>query len=100
MFARWGRFVHHHRWPVLVGSALLLALSVAGIVFGGTLIGNGGFGASLPAGQAAKLEAGELHPKQGTASQGSEITLIFMMALSNRLPASTLKPASRTSGVS
>src|SRR2546423_1510354 len=77
MFARWGRFVHHHRWPVLVGSALLLALSVAGIVFGGTLIGNGGFGASLPAGQAAKLEAGELHPKPGTASQGSEITLIF-----------------------
>src|SRR5438132_142405 len=76
MFARWGRFVYRRRWAVLVASVVLLALSVAGIIGGGTLVGNGGFGATLPAGQAAKLEANELHPKQGN-TKTSEITLIF-----------------------
>jgi len=76
MFARWGRFVYRRRWAVLVASAVLLALSVAGIITGGTLVGNGGFGATLPAGQAAKLEANELHPKQGK-TKTSEITLLF-----------------------
>ena len=76
MFARWGRFVYRRRWAVLVASAVLLALSVAGIITGGTLVGNGGFGATLPAGQAAKLEASELHPKQGN-TKTSEITLII-----------------------
>ena len=54
----------------------MLALSAVGIVTGGTLVGNGGFGATLPAGQAAKLITDETKPAtQG--STGSSITLIF-----------------------
>jgi RND superfamily putative drug exporter len=80
MFARWGRFVHRWRWATLGVSGFLLALSVAGIATGGTLIGNGSFVANLPAGQAAKLEAKELRPQQGQAPSGSEITFIFSSA--------------------
>jgi len=75
MFARWGRFVYRRRWITLATSAVLLGLSVLGVLNGGTLAGNGGFGASLPAGQAAKLVTDELSPQQGTT--GSEITLLF-----------------------
>ncbi len=61
----------------MVMSAVLLGLSVGGIVAGGTLVGNGGFGANLPAGQAAKLESAEIHPQQQGKAPTSEITLIF-----------------------
>ncbi len=77
MFARWGRFVYRHRWAVTVVSAVLLGMSVGGILAGGTLVGNGGFGANLPAGQAAKLESAEIHPQQQGTTSTSEITLIF-----------------------
>ena len=76
MFARWGRFVYRWRWATLVVSALLLGLSVVGIFTGGTLVGNGGFGASLPAGQALKLITAEIQPQQ--AASGSSLTLIFI----------------------
>jgi RND superfamily putative drug exporter len=76
MFDRWGRFVYRRRWATLVVSAVLLGLSVAGILNGGTLAGNGGFGANLPAGQAAKLIADELNQSQPVAT-GSSIELIF-----------------------
>ena len=95
MFARWGRFVHRRRWAVLVFSAVLLGLSVAGIITGGTLVGNGGFGATLPAGQAAKLEAQELRPK-ATGGPSSEITLIFSsptMAVTDRAYKAALESA-------
>jgi putative drug exporter of the RND superfamily len=75
MFARWGRFVYRWRWATLVVSALLLGLSIVGIFSGGTLAGNGGFGANLAAGQAAKLINAEIQPQQ-TAS-GSSLTVIF-----------------------
>ena len=75
MFARWGRFVYRWRWATLVVSALLLALSVVGILAGGTLAGNGGFGANLPAGKAAKLVNDEIQPQQ--AASGSNFTIIF-----------------------
>jgi len=75
MFDRWGRFVYRRRWATLVVSAVLLALSVAGILTGATLAGNGGFGANLAAGQAAKLVAQEIQPGQVVA--GSSIELIF-----------------------
>src|SRR6266849_9881092 len=58
-------------------SAVLLALSVGGVVAGGTLVGNGGFGANLAAGQAAKLESSEIHPQLQGKTPTSEITLIF-----------------------
>ena len=77
MFARWGRFVYRRRWVMLVGSAILLGLSVGGIVAGGTLAGNGNFGAQLPAGVASKLIQNEMSGSQGSGSGGSEITLLY-----------------------
>jgi uncharacterized membrane protein YdfJ with MMPL/SSD domain len=77
MFDRWGRFVYRWRWPTLIVSALLLGLSVAGILTGGTLAGNGGFGANLAAGQAAKLISQELNTPQQQVPTGSSIELIF-----------------------
>ena len=75
MFARWGRFVYRFRWATLIASALLLGLSVVGILTGGTLAGNGGFGANLPAGTASKLINDEIHTQAGKV--GSGFTLIF-----------------------
>ena len=75
MFDRWGRFVYRWRWATLVVSALLLGLSVGGILTGGTLAGNGGFGANLAAGQAAKLITQEIQPQQ--VASGSSMDLIF-----------------------
>jgi len=80
MFARWGRFVYRFRWATLIASALLLGLSIVAIFTGGTLADNGGFGADLPAGKAAKLIADEIHPQGLTAKGGSSFTLIFSSA--------------------
>ncbi len=77
MFARWGRFVFRFRWATLIASALLLGLSIVALLTGGTLAGNGGFGADLPAGKAAKLIADEIHPQGTTATASSSFTLIF-----------------------
>ena len=77
VFDRWGRFVYRRRWATLLVSAVLLGLSIAGVLTGGTLAGNGGFGASLAAGQAAKLIAREIQPEQAQAPVGSSMELIF-----------------------
>ncbi len=75
MFARWGRVVYRFRWATLVVSALLLGLSVVAILTGATLAGNGGFGADLAAGKAAKLITDEIK-LQGTTT-GSSFELIY-----------------------
>src|SRR6202521_3361871 len=75
MFARWGRFVYRRRWATLVVSGLLLGLAIVGILTGGTLAGNGGVGANLAAGQAAKLITDEIQPQQ--AAPGSGFDVIF-----------------------
>ncbi len=78
MFARWGRFVYRHRWVTLVGSGLLLGISIVGILTGGTLVGNGGgFGANLPAGQANKLVTDEIKTQAQQGPAGSGMTLLF-----------------------
>jgi RND superfamily putative drug exporter len=77
MFARWGRFVYRFRWATLVASAVLLGLSIVAIFTGGALTDNGGFGADLPAGKAAKLIKDEIHPQGATATAGSSFSLIF-----------------------
>ena len=77
MFDRWGRFVYRYRWATFVVSAVLLGLSIAGVRTGGTLAGNGGFGADLAAGQAAKLIAREIQPEQAQAPVGSSMELIY-----------------------
>src|SRR5690242_5227393 len=74
MFARWGRFVYRFRWLTLVASALLLGLSVAAILTGASLAGNGGFGANLAAGTAAKLITSEIHAQ---GASGSSFELIY-----------------------
>ena len=74
MFDRWGRFVYRRRWAVLGVSAVLLGLSVAGILGGAPLAGNGGFGANLASGQTAKLITAEIQPEQ--APTGSTMELI------------------------
>jgi RND superfamily putative drug exporter len=76
MFSRWGRFVYRNRWATLVASAVLLGLSILAIFTGGTLADNGGFGADLPAGKAAKLINDEIN-KQPAVAAGSGFTLIF-----------------------
>ena len=76
MFDRWGRFVYRRRWAVLIISAVLLGLSVAGILTGGTLVGNGGFGADLAAGKAAKLVTAEIQPSQAPTGSGMELVFI------------------------
>lgn len=37
MLTAWGHFVHRHRWPVLIGSLVLLAVAAAGLLHGGPL---------------------------------------------------------------
>src|SRR5260221_7690348 len=76
MFGRWGRFVYRTRWWMLVFSAVLLGLSIGGLLTGGNLAGNGNFGADLAAGKASKLIQHEMRPNQAT-SPPSQITLIF-----------------------
>lgn len=71
MFARWGRFVHRFRWPVLVLSALLLIGSV-GIVAQGAKLESGGFIETAESGRASRLIEREL-PAAGNAS----FTLIY-----------------------
>src|SRR5229473_75702 len=75
MFARWGRLVYRFRWATLIASALLLGLSIAAVLTGANLAGNGGFGANLAAGTAAKLVTSEINA-QG-ASSGSSFELIY-----------------------
>ena len=41
MFAGWGRIVYRFRWATLVGSGVLLALSIVGLLMGGTLTSGG-----------------------------------------------------------
>jgi RND superfamily putative drug exporter len=77
MFDTWGRFVYRRRWAVFVVSAVLLGLSIVGILTGGTLAGNGGFGADLPAGKASKLISQEIHFEQ-VPTAGSDMELIFI----------------------
>src|ERR1700687_1719008 len=75
MFARWGRLVYRFRWATLIASALLLCLSIVGVLTGGQLAGNGGFGSNLAAGTAAKLITSEIRA-QGTSS-GSSFEMIY-----------------------
>ena len=71
MFARWGRFVHRFRWPVLILSAFLLSGSIA-IVLQGAKLESGGFIETAESGRASRLIEREL-PTAGTAT----FTLIY-----------------------
>ncbi len=55
MFAGWGRLVFRFRWPVLIASAVLLAISVVGLLMGGTLTSGGPLTSDLESARAQNL---------------------------------------------
>jgi len=55
VFAGWGRIVYRYRWATLVGSGVLLALSVAGLLMGGTLTSGGPLTSNLESARAGNL---------------------------------------------
>ncbi|HEY1419199.1 MAG TPA: MMPL family transporter [Candidatus Dormibacteraeota bacterium] len=75
MFERWGRFVYRFRWATLAASTVLLGLSIVALLTGAQLTGNGGFGATLAAGQASKLVSDQIPAQKSSA--GSSLTLLY-----------------------
>jgi uncharacterized membrane protein YdfJ with MMPL/SSD domain len=73
VFAAWGRLVYRHRWVTLVGSGVLLALSIAGLLMGGTLTSGGPITSNLDSAKAANLVTADL----GAAKVTSTFDLIF-----------------------
>jgi RND superfamily putative drug exporter len=73
VFAAWGRFVYRKRWAVLVGSGVLLALSLVSLLMGGTLQSGGPLSSNLESAKAGNLVTSQL----GAAKQTSNFDLIF-----------------------
>ena len=73
MFERWGRFVYRNRWATLVGSGVVLAISVIGLAMGGTLTSGGPLTSNLESARAGNLVTSEL----GAAKFTSSFDLIF-----------------------
>jgi RND superfamily putative drug exporter len=73
MFARWGRFVYRYRWATLVGSGVLLAISITGLLMGGTLTSGGPLTSNLESARAGNLVSSEL----STGKITSNFVLIF-----------------------
>ena len=73
MFERWGRFVYRNRWATLVGSGVVLAISVVGLLMGGTLTSGGPLTSNLESARAGNLVTSEL----GAAKFTSSFDLIF-----------------------
>jgi RND superfamily putative drug exporter len=74
MFASWGRLVYRFRWATLVGSGVLLAISIVGLMLGGTLTSGGPLTSNLESAKAANLVSSEL---ASNAKPTSNFTLIF-----------------------
>ncbi|TMC54222.1 MAG: MMPL family transporter [Chloroflexi bacterium] len=73
MFERWGRFVYRNRWATLVGSGVVLAISVVGLLMGGTLTSGGPLTSNLESARAGNLVTSEL----GAVKFTSSFDLIF-----------------------
>ncbi|HEX7265004.1 MAG TPA: MMPL family transporter [Candidatus Dormibacteraeota bacterium] len=73
MFASWGRFVYRYRWATLVGSGVLLAISITGLLMGGTLTSGGPLTSNLESARAGNLVSAEL----STGKITSNFDLIF-----------------------
>ena len=74
MFAAWGRFVYRWRWATLAASALLLAMSVVGLLAGGTPTAGNSARSGLEAARASNLISQQL---SSTQTGGSSFLLIF-----------------------
>ena len=68
MFAGWGRLVYRYRWATLVGSGVLLAISIAGLLMGGTLTSGGPLTSNLESARAGNLVSSELPNHDKTTS--------------------------------
>jgi putative drug exporter of the RND superfamily len=77
VFARWGRFVYRHRWATLVGSGVLLAMSIAFAAMGGTLTSGGPLRSQLESFKASQLTSAELSSGQSSTIATSNFDLIF-----------------------
>ncbi|HSS93911.1 MAG TPA: MMPL family transporter [Candidatus Dormibacteraeota bacterium] len=73
MFERWGRFVYRFRWATLVGSLVMLALSIAAILAGGN------FNADRPTTTMESDRAGALIKAElpQVSGSGSSFLLLF-----------------------
>ena len=74
MFEAWGRFVYRWRWATLVVSAVLLGLSIYGLLGGGTLTSGNSGTSNLEAARAQKLINQQLSSGQPA---GTSFLLIF-----------------------
>ena len=74
MFATWGRLVYRWRWATLVVSALLLVLSVAGVLGGGALTSGNSEKSNLESARATELVNQQLSSGRPA---GSSFLLIF-----------------------
>ena len=75
MFAGWGRIVYRFRWATLAGSGVLLALSIAGLLMGGTLTSGGPLTSDLEAQRAQSLLTHDLQTNNNRST--SNFLLIF-----------------------
>ncbi len=74
MFARWGRIVYRFRWLTLAASGVVLALSIVGLLMGGTLTSGGPLTSDLESQRAQNLLSNEL---QNNSRSTSNFLLIF-----------------------
>jgi len=77
VFARWGRFVYRFRWATIAASGVLLAVSIAFVLMGGTLTSGGPLRSHLEAFQASQLTNDELNTRQTSTIETSNFDLIF-----------------------
>ena len=68
MFASWGRFVYRYRWATLAGSGALLAISIVGMLMGGTLTSGGPLTSNLESARAGNLVTSELAASKVTSN--------------------------------
>ncbi len=74
MFAGWGRFVFRFRWSVLIASGVLLAISVVGLLMGGTLTSGGPLTSDLESARAQNLLSSDI---ANNSKPTSNFLLIF-----------------------
>jgi len=77
VFASWGRFVYRFRWATLVGSGVLLGLSLVSLFMGGTLQSGGPLTSNLEAARAANLLNSQLGSSNSNTKPTSTFDLIF-----------------------
>jgi len=77
VFAAWGRFVYRYRWATLVGSGVMLALSIAGLAMGGTLQSGGPLTSNLESAKANRLINSDLSSGGGPTTPMSTFDFIF-----------------------